>query len=408
MESTFETMVRRDVRSRGHICATLRRFLDDGRSLYQLRRTSKTMRALTDRAPGMLFQQLYAKAPFPSSDRLSTLTSIAAHCHHLAIQIGEPPQTRRNKSGPSKLITRWKKGPSSTIPRKSSTTTLQAMCPHPNPAHLVDRRLGTYLFQHLTHFQTLTLRVHGNPAWPGCTLIESTLITLRLSLERAQVRTLRSLTVSPIHISGILHLRWSPLGAFVEPPSASASAGLWQSLTSLTLHLRNPTHTGELSFAQAITATKLLQDYLGSFSATLRRLQFIWLDAEGPSPLLLDDEAGMETRRVLSWPVLEEFRFGNLTAPYRTLLQLRQRAPNVEVVKALRSTHRGAGVRALGEGAWIRVDVEEMGRRWGGKGDTRASSIYSQEGMGGERSGSSSLSGVEPFVFEGWRVLRLG
>ncbi|SMY25593.1 unnamed protein product [Zymoseptoria tritici ST99CH_1A5] len=358
------------------------------------------MRALTDRDPGSLFHRLYAKAPFPSSDRMSTLTSIAAHCHHLTIQIGEPPRNRRNKSGLSKLITRWKRGPTSTTTRKSSTTTLQAMRPHPNPAHLVDRRLWTYLFQHFTHFKTLTLRIHGNPAWPGCTPIESTLITLRLALERAQVHTLRTLTLSPIHITGILHFRWSPFGAFVEPPSSATSARLWQSLTSLTLHLRNPTHTGQLSFAQAIMATKILQDYLRSFSPTLRHFQFIWLDAEGPSPLLLSDEAGMDTQRLLSWPVLEEFRFGNITAPYRTLLQLRSRAPRVKVVKALRSTHRNDVVMEapLTEDAWIDVDVAEVWKRRGGA-DTRASSIYSREGGCGSSSGSSGVSRIEPLFF---------
>jgi hypothetical protein len=163
---------------------------------------------------------------------------------------------------------------------------------------------------------------------------------------------------------------------------------------------------------------KMLQDWLRSFTLTLRVLQFIWLDGEGPSPLLLDLQPGMGTQQVLTWPVLKEFWFGNIAMPWRSVLMISERAPRCRVVKALRSTVMFERGDELAEESWVKVDVGGIVDGGGGWADTRASSIYSREegDAGGEgewqgaRSGWSDGTagrGVEP-LFDGVRRILRG
>lgn len=361
----------------GSIRGALYKYLDDGASLYSLRATSLKLRDSVDLDKGRLWGTLYMYAPLGSRDKIFNLERISGYCHTLTIKVKlrPVPPVVFHKSTPL-ILNRWKKARPDTIEGVSALLPTQDLA-----AYEVDRELLTYVFKRLKNLKDLTLIVNGDPAWPGRTEIESVLTSLRCSVERAALKNIRSFTLSPIHFCGILHLRWAGFGPFYELPTPDVCADLWQSITLLDIRLRNPTHAEKkLTDAQTRMSIKILQSYLRSFAPTLRCLRFVWLDDDGPSPLLLDDEPGMENIQRIFWPVLEEIYFGNIATANKTVQTIPGRAPNVKVVKALRSTHRFSRIDPKDGEAWVDVEIERTLDRRRQVADSRASSFYSQDG----------------------------
>ncbi|GAB1733456.1 hypothetical protein NU195Hw_Modified_505t1 [Hortaea werneckii] len=145
---------------------------------------------------------------------------------------------------------------------------------------------------------------------------------------------------------GIVHLRWSGLSAFGPVPSFNKDLLIWQRLQLLDVRLRNPFADGNLSRAQELMFKKILYDYLRSFAPTLCRLYFLWLDGEGPSPLMLHTEAGLEHRRPLYWHNLQELRLGNIAQAHESIELAGDHFPKLEKLQMLRphagpSEHNG-------------------------------------------------------------------
>lgn len=377
MTSQFEKALIHDKVSRGNIRSTLCGYLDDGTSLYRMRATSNTLRDAADLDRKRLWGVLYLFAPLSSADKIFILERISPFCKTLTIKVKLRPIPLQKVHKHSPLILdRWRKSRPITEDNEP-----ELLPPYDLAAYEVDRQLWTYIFKRFKDIESLTLAVDGDPAWPGRGEIEAALTSLRCSLERAELKKVRSLTLSPIHFCGILHFRWSGFGALYEVPSAEVCANLWQSITLLDIRLRSPGHTDtQLTEVQTRMSVKLLQDYLRSFTPTLKCLRFVWLDNDGPSPLLLDDEPGMESVQRLFWPVLEELHFGNIAMPNKTVQVIQERAPNVHIVKALRSTHRFSRVDPEDGGAWADVDIERLLDRRRQVAQSTTSSFYSQDG----------------------------
>ncbi|KAI6810967.1 hypothetical protein KC332_g2053, partial [Hortaea werneckii] len=157
---------------------------------------------------------------------------------------------------------------------------------------------------------------------------------------------LREVKLIPVHAMGIVHLRWSGLSAFGPVASLNKDLLIWQRLQLLDIQLRNPFADGKLSRAQELMFKKILYDYLRSFAPTLCRLYFLWLDGEGPSPLMLHTEAGLEDRRPLYWYNLQELRLGNITKAHESIELAGDHFPKLEKLQMLRpragpSDHNG-------------------------------------------------------------------
>lgn len=367
MASKLEVALLHDRSSGGKICRTLCESLDDGTSLYRARAASTTLRDSIGLVPGRLWGVLYLHAPLRSTDNMFGLERLSPICHTLTVKIEIP-----SRKPDSLLRDIWTK-------HRPFSSASKLLPPQDLAAFEMDRQMWTYIFKRFTNLERLTLHTDGDPAWPGRGEVEHLLTSLRCSLERAGISRLRSLTLSPIHVCGILHLRWSGFGAFYEIPSPATCANLWQSITLLDIRLRSPMITSKLTEAQIRMSIKILQDYLRSFARNLRCLRFVWLDSDGPSPILLDQEAGMESSQRLFWPVLEELHFGNITTPNRTVQAILDRAPNIKVLKALRSTHRSSRMDPGNRQAWIDIGVERSTDRRRQVTDSCASSFYSQD-----------------------------
>jgi len=267
--------------------------------------------------------------------------------------------------------------------------------------------------------QRLTLRIHGDPAWPGRTATEDTLVNIRSALEYASPPNLRELHLTPIHAMGIIHLRFTSLAAFGLPPPrpAAPSPIIWSHLHTLDLQITNPFAT--LTPPQTTMFTKLLHSYLHALAPTLQTLRFIWLgNATGPSPMTLHTEPGLENRRALTWPSLSELWLGRIANPHRAIQLAPALAPKLERFMTLRcgnSKHnKNERVETEYPNAWVEVLLAK--RRTSEEGDVDdevassrdGSSIYSRPSLRSSilaydremLGGVSRTSRVVPFMLD--------
>lgn len=425
MSSHFEKALSRGGGEKDRIHTRLCEELD-ARSLRHLRASSRSLKGFVDNRGQIAFPEIYLYAPVRAGTTTQGIENIAPFCRSLTIKVSLPKDASIESAPSDTKSTSSKKPRRGTnalrrldIVKKLWSSSLSlllppASTPNPNPslpslqhpdALEMDFRLWEHLFAQFPHLTHLTLRVtpsHNYPSWPGRQALEETLLLLRISLERSRPRNLQTLTCSPIHAMGLIHLRWTSFGAFREVPSR-VNMRLWRNLSTLNLRVLNP--LGEIDERKGIMFLGILYDYLRSFAPTLRTLQFVWLGGRdgGPSPLCLEDEAGLQHRPPLHWPRLESFWFGNLSRPNRTISLIPDVAPRCMEVKALRSAYRVSGLGDVGEGsgAWYEVPMERVvGMR--GRASLAASSFYSEGGDGDEDDddGVSRTSRVVPFVLD--------
>lgn len=116
-------------------------------------------------------------------------------------------------------------------------------------------------------------------------VVDYALISLRIAVERAPLRSLESLCLQPIHPGGIHYLR--PIMGFGTSP---ASCKRWSLIRNLVLHIDSfPTEQG-----QSMDQLKILHSYLQCFP-NLQNLDFCWNGAKGPFPLSLSSEPALCT-----------------------------------------------------------------------------------------------------------------
>lgn len=383
MGSKFEDTLLQDTGADGKFRKTLFHNLDE-ETLRILRQASTTMNAtIHPLCKDRIFRNLFAHAPIRGGDSFRILMDIAPSCQHLTITVTPPPNRSREweltfsrdsvasmlstfstVSDTSKLSIAGRLRNAWDKHRALSRAKYNAMLYRlpSKQERFMDSRLWEYVFKYFKNLDTLTLRVLGNPAWPGYTEIEETLIMLRYCLERSCPPALRHIEVTPVHAFGILHLRWAGFGAFREVPTTGMQ--LWENITSLTLHIRNPlisnlipTDSKTSHSIPPITTDQYtlfltcLNSYLRSFSRTLRKLNFVWMDLTGPSPLLLRPDD------VFEYILLEELWLGNISEPNQAVPLIPEFAPRVKTFKFLLETHRHRPEAADG---WMDFPLERL------------------------------------------------
>ncbi|KAH0367315.1 hypothetical protein KCU65_g4760, partial [Aureobasidium melanogenum] len=166
------------------------------------------------------------------------------------------------------------------------------------------------IFRLLPKLEIVHIACNGDPAWPGCTDIESALIMLRITLERVNPKHIHTVCLSPIHAMGIMHLRWAGAGAYGE--ACASKNPVWYRLKTLKLGVLSPYVEGRLSKCQILLFEKIFTDYLLSFSKTLTKLDLSWFGEAGPDPFNVgEDHQTMKLTK--TWNRLEELRLVNVT-----------------------------------------------------------------------------------------------
>ena len=424
------------LRSNGVIRRNIFRHLD-GTALRRLRSLSRVLHDLVDHQPGRLFWHLYIDAPLPDAQTTRSLEVIAPLCHSLTIKIGYQDIRQSRRPRFTKYLTSTPVGDpirrsqdmlqsmleARTLLRRnsdriSSSSTVRSsgsrgsgrqnvrasippaqLPPTVRSTQIESRWQWTVLFSGFPQLNVLNLRINGDPAWPGCTEVEDTLVTLRMAVEHANLPNLRTLCLAPVHAMGIIHVRWLGVGAFGEAQAAGAVP--WSNIDTLDLRIYNPFVSAKLTGAQETMFKKILYDYLRSFAPVLRCLRLVWLGGSGPSPLTLHLEQELTGRPGMTWPRLEELWLGNIDLPWQTIKLTSSLAPSVTQMKMLRSVRRDSSMEAHDSSAWI--EVERLGESGQDNDTDRASSVYSQSGMSEEGAweGGISRSSMEvPFMLD--------
>jgi hypothetical protein len=112
-------------------------------------------------------------------------------------------------------------------------------------------------------------------------VVDYALISLRVAVEQAPLKSLRTLSLLPIHPGALLYLR--PNMGFGASP---ASRKRWAQIRKLVIHMDSFPHAK----GQPMDHLKLLHSYLESFP-NVKRFYFRWRGAKGPCPLSLNREA---------------------------------------------------------------------------------------------------------------------
>ncbi|KAI9707318.1 MAG: hypothetical protein M1836_000278 [Candelina mexicana] len=285
------------------------------------------------------------------------------------------------------------------------------------------------ILSHLPHLSTLTLSVPTptpsssttttttttakTTTWAPSLLNspEAQLISLRIALEESPLPDFTKLTLHPIHLMGILHLRWAGGGSWRE---ASWMAGrTWMRVRQMDVRLEAPCGglcnyyhhderrrveeegegggggggggggAGGLTKDRGRMFVKVLHDYLASFRLRLERLRFWWVvtsddgddddDAsfsprgvgggKNPNPLLLDlDDSASKGRKgfsapAIEWKVLGECWLGNVRVDARAVELIWQRARRLRVLRVMDEFWDGdvgVGDLVCVEGVWWR------------------------------------------------------
>ncbi len=344
MLSRIEDVLLRDWKGGGIFRETLFDMLDDSMLLLRLRSVSRTFYDLLNHRPERIFGQLYVSSNDAISAEMRVLARIAPSCEHLTITVA------------------------------SSTAATASRLSRDEHTRTRAKTFWADLLCQSSNVTTLTLRIFGDVGWPGYTDVEEELVSLRIAIEGSKIVKLQTFNLMPVHAMGIIHLQWNTLHSYGEPRASSAA--VWERIQTLDLRIN---YSANLLEQREIMFRKQLYNYLHSFAPTLRCLRFIWLNGEGPSPLALHFEAGLEERNAIQWQMLEELWLGSITYPHRTIRSIPEMAPSLNEVKMLRSTHRDAlKVGPDDDQAWIKISLGSHQLHAAGDLDDSASSVYSQ------------------------------
>ena len=387
-------------------------YLDDGVSLRRLRTVSRVLHDLVDHHPERMFRNLKITAPLDEQQDVSSLEIVLPFCHNLTITILSDTRTlsgssaphsglgdddrlslRSHHSAPGMLRSQWRREAriKYELMLRASVSPSQLL-PVLQLAQKRARQRWLSVFSRCHQLRTLTLRVHGDPSWPGRTKVEDALVDIRTSLEQSPLPKVREVRLTPLHAMGVVHLRWTGCSSFGALLTADKGPVIWARLEVLDLQLRNPfLASSTLKPVQVTMFKKVLYDYFRSFAPTLRRLRFVWLNGNGPSPLTLHLETELEGRPTLKWDKLEELWIGNTSLPYRAMQLASTVAPNLERLWTLKATHRDSSMDSGDPDAWISVMLDKGKCNVGMWTDT-TSSIYSQSA----RSSAYEPSEVDP------------
>jgi hypothetical protein len=417
MVSMLEDMLLRYSDGRARPRQLLLEYLDD-HSLRRMRLVSRVLHNLVSRHPNRMFEQLYVSVPWFDHSDISSLNAVAPFCRTLTVKIGY--EKAHTESRPRKLLRRlrpnsdpesvkehnisarerWrivrtvlaissrKSSPSSaalSVGQDPATTpsTISTYSKQPASSRCSGtsaRHVWISFLSRCEQLQSIVISTNGKPGWPGKTHVEDDLTDLRVALEAVDLPHVRRVRLTPVHAMGIIHLRWSGFGAFGD--LAVKPFNVWSNLHTLDVQLVNPFLAKQrLSESQQVMFKKILYDYLLSFAETLKCLRFVWLDEDGPSPMTLEREPGLEGyRQAIVWAALEEVYLGNIALPHRTIRLLPERVARADVqLKTLRSTHRHSRVAWDDDNAWVKVLLDftphgiERGNTF-----SQASSVYSQ------------------------------
>lgn len=222
----------------------------------------------------------------------SGLSLVGRHCRELVVKLchsaGEDPES---------LLEKWLDGryvyaPGAIFHDGSMDDRTRGLQENAFPCDYAENSDWPRLLEYLPDIEVLTIITSRHPGGVCLTPISSSLISLRIALERSSLSKLRDLHFLPIHAAYIPHFQWS--GASLGE-ARSWAARSFSNITILEMQILSPLMKSNLPlpYTQHAQLTKTIHAFLKSFSPRLRILRWAWASStldEGPHPLGFDTE----------------------------------------------------------------------------------------------------------------------
>ncbi|KAK5015018.1 hypothetical protein LTR60_003076, partial [Cryomyces antarcticus] len=162
--------------------------------------------------------------------------------------------------------------------------------------------------------------------------VDYALISVRIAVERACLTHLDTLSLLPIHPTGVFYLQ--PLLGFGATPSSSRR---WSQIRRLAIHM----DSYPISRNTRIDHLQILHNYLHTLSPSLTRLFFRWKGDKGPSPFALDSDPFYETsHRDRTHPAMRRRRPRPPKFPKLKHMELENAVMEAHQISAFIHTHR--------------------------------------------------------------------
>ncbi|KAI1389606.1 uncharacterized protein F4822DRAFT_205926 [Hypoxylon trugodes] len=228
--------------------------------------------------------------------------------------------------------------------------------------------------KHLPNMRHLTIKTPGQDPRERYRrdIVDYALISLRISLERAEMKKLTKLSLSSIHPSAFIYLRHA-IGFGCLPSAARR----WKQIRKLHISVESWDFYGP---SPGLDHLKMIDDYIRDFSTCLEKLTFTWLGRKGPCPLSLAADP------LFAPPRSSMKLFNEVTSPMSPLPPVPLRKPivfqklrymavrnatmNAPQVAALVSAHRHSvreydfeNVVLINDGSWDEALAPLMNRR---------------------------------------------
>jgi hypothetical protein len=244
------------------------------------------------RAAPTLFQDLaitFKPNTFTRPARLAALDRVGYHVKHLTFKVPHTPETLlppliHPETGEELNFTykpQTESGPSHAKYDDEDTTELLAY-QYPPLFHAATNVpafiRGLSCFPGLINLEISCPGV-TSPNQSRRSTVDFALISLRIAIERNHFNAMDTLTLSPIHSTGLLAL--SPLTGCGASPS---SAKRWTCIQHLSIDTQGLCPSRSQTYQQQDDPNKLLTSYLSTFQASLVSLRFAWLGPKGPLP----------------------------------------------------------------------------------------------------------------------------
>ncbi|KAH7376253.1 hypothetical protein B0T11DRAFT_18566 [Plectosphaerella cucumerina] len=237
--------------------------------------------------------------------------------------------------------------------------------------------------KHLVSLRHLTVRTPGQDPRERYRRdsVDYALISLRIALERAPLRSLDHLSLSHLHPSALHYFRHSPGGSFGALPSSQRR---WRQIRKLSLSIES------WDFADSASPgrdhLKIIDDYLRSLAPGLETLSFSWLGLRGPCPLALSADP------LFAPPRASKKLFNEVTSPMSPLPPAPARQPihfprlrRMSVSNASMSAAQLAGLVDAHRATARDFDFQDLVIVGGGSLDDALAPLMEQTSSGGSR-----------------------
>ena len=175
-------------------------------------------------------------------------------------------------------------------------------------------------------------------------VVDYALVSLRIAIERAQLRSLNSLTLAPIHPAGLFYLK--PMLNYGSTPG---SGRRWAQVQKLVIQL----DSFKVDSKTSKDHLKVVHTYLRGFSSSLTHCSFRWNGRRGLDPFTLDTDSCIQPEAT-EHPLARSRRIAPLRFPKLQNVELENATMDASQISGFLTRHRRAIADVMFENVHLR------------------------------------------------------